>query len=72
MPRDLENKVTVSALVQELAFRQRPERETTQHERPRTKAQVLTPFFSVAPNQGDAFDLPELSLRDDEIRLRFF
>ncbi len=69
MPRDLENEVAVSALVQHLPLRQRPERKTTEYERPRTKAQVLIPLFPFAPDQGNAFYLPELPLRDDEIRL---
>jgi hypothetical protein len=56
-------KVSIPALVQQLALRQRP--EAAQYKWSRTKAQVLPPLIPIAPNQLDAFYLSELSLRDD-------
>ncbi len=61
--------MAVPAFVDELPFWQLPDRETAQDEGPRAKAQVLFALFAVPANQRDAFDLSQLPLRYDEIRL---
>jgi hypothetical protein len=61
--------VAVPTFVDELPYWQLPDWETAQNERPRAKAQVLLALIAVAANQRNTFDLSQLPLRYDEIRL---
>jgi hypothetical protein len=69
MAGDLQREVAVPPFINQLLFRQTPNRQSTQDERTRTEAEVLILLLAANANEFDAASLLELLSRDDEFRL---
>ena len=69
MARNLENEMTIPALMEQAATRWSFHGEATQDERPGRESEILPRTFTLEPNALNRFNLVQLPFRIDEIRL---
>jgi hypothetical protein len=68
MPRDLQEKIAVPPLEQQITCRWLSHWQAAKNERSGTESQTLFSFFSFQPDQPTAFRLSKLLLRDHQFR----
>jgi hypothetical protein len=71
MTGDLQNELSVAALVQELICRQSADRQTTENERPRGKTEVLIALIAFEADEFNSFDFAPLLFGDSDGPLDF-
>jgi hypothetical protein len=67
MASHLKNEPAVPSLIQQLVFREPPDRQSAQDERAGAEAQSLSGLVSVLPNQLDPLSLLQLLFRYDQV-----
>ena len=67
MTRDLENELTIPALMKESSWRRTFQRETAKHERSSGESEVLAFRITIPADCLKGFCLPQLSFGNDQL-----
>ena len=71
MTTDLQKKVVIPPLVNEIGTLRSPDRQTTQQKRSRVEKQALFVLVSLLTDQLNRFDALGLLFRNTQLRLKF-